>query len=69
MWTWRKAESANTQNNFKWENVTFFTNLESVELFDKLHDIIAPIVRRRVRLPQENQERQQFVTAPKKMCR
>ena len=47
----------------------FFTNLESVELFDKLHDAIAPLVRRRVRLPQENQEKRQFVTTPKKMGR
>ena len=47
----------------------FFTNLESVELCDKLHDVIAPLVRRRVRLPQKNQEKQQFVTTPKKMGR
>ena len=40
-----------------------------MELFDKLHDVIAPLVRRRVRLPEENQEKRQFVTIPKKMSR
>ena len=40
-----------------------------MELFDKLHDVIAPLVRRRVRLPQEYQEKRQFVTIPKKMSR
>ena len=34
-----------------------------------MHDVIAPLVRRRVRLPQENQEKRQFVTIPKKMSR
>ena len=35
----------------------FFTDLEIVELFDKLHDVIAPIVPRSFCLPQENQEK------------
>ena len=40
-----------------------------MELSDKLHDVIAPLVRRRVRLPEENQEKRQFVTIPKNMSR
>ena len=34
----------------------FFTNLESVELFDKLHDVIAPLVRTRICLPQKTRK-------------
>ena len=36
-----------------------------MELVDKLHDVIAPLVPRKVRLPPENQEKQEFVTTPK----
>ena len=45
----------------------FLTNLESVELFDKLHDVIVSLVRRKVHLTQQNQEKRQFVRTTKKM--
>ena len=38
-----------------------------MELFDKLHDVIVSLVRRRVHLTQQNQEKRQFVTTTKKM--
>ena len=53
------------KQNLTEKTCNLFTNLESVELVDKLHDVIAPLVPRKVRLPPENQEKQEFVTTPK----
>ena len=38
-------------------HICFFNNVESVELFDELHDFIAPLAQRRARLSQENQQK------------
>ena len=57
------------KQNLTEKTCNLFTNLESVELVDKLHDVIAPLVPRKARLPPENQEKQEFVTTPKNMGR
>ena len=56
------------KKNLNEKTCNFFINLESVELH-KLHDVVAPLVRRRISLPQEIQEKQQFVATPKEMGR
>ena len=49
------------------KSCNFFTNFDKLELFQKFHNIIAPLVRRRFRLVSETQTKRQFITTPKKM--
>ena len=49
------------------KNCKFFTNIDKIELFYKLHDKIASPVKRRYRLKSPEVIERKFVTTPKKM--
>ena len=49
------------------KSCSFFTNFGKLELFRKFHDIISPLVRRRIRPVSETQTKRQFIATPKKM--
>ena len=46
------------------KSCNFFTNFDKLELFQRFHDIIAPLVRRRFRPVSETQTKRQFITTP-----
>lgn len=62
-----ESEKSHFEKTLTDKNCNFYTNLKNVRLFNKLHDKIAPLVRRRYRANIESQGKREFRVTPKKM--